>query len=114
MDRVAAAQERLWKLRRELPVELPCADCRYLWLGKCKHPAVQSYSSDPITGDIAAHPASATAARSATGSCGPEGALFAPKPSWVAGAVGLARGIKASWLVATALIAAAGILIPLL
>lgn len=84
----------MWKLRRELPVERPCADCRYLLFGNCRHPAVQSYSSDPISGVITAHPEPALAARSADGSCGPEAALFQLKPSWVAGVIGFGIGLK--------------------
>lgn len=93
----------MWKLRRELTVGLPCAQCRHLRSGDCRHPAVQSYSSDPISGEIVAHPAPALAARSEEGSCGPEAALFDPKPSWIAGAFGFVSGLK------TALVICAGV-----
>jgi hypothetical protein len=104
VDRVAAAQERLWSARRELAlVELLCADCRYLRGSKCRHPSVETYSVDPVRGGVTANPVEASFARSGNGQCGPEAALFDPKAQWQAAIVGMGIGLKRAALICTAI-----------
>jgi hypothetical protein len=100
VDRVAAAQERLWSARRELAlVEMLCADCRHLQGSKCAHPAVESYTIDPVRGRVRVAQVEAGFARSSEGQCGPEAALLDPSASWKAGAVGIAIGLKRAVLI---------------
>jgi hypothetical protein len=103
VDRVAAAQERLWAARRELSLvgEL-CADCRYLQGSKCRHPAIESYSVDPVRGNVTPNQVEASFARSGNGQCGPEAALFDPKASWKAGVQGIILGLKNAAIICAA------------
>jgi hypothetical protein len=96
VDRIAAAQDRMWKLRRELSVEIPCVGCRHLRWGNCRHPAVQAYESDPVSGQITAIPLPAKMARAEDGPCGPEGALFDPQADWTAAMFGVVHGLRMS------------------
>lgn len=91
VDRVAAARNRLSDLKRELSAsDFFCVDCRYLRGADCLHPAVKSYSADPVTGTVEMHATSARIARSEKGGCGPEAALFEPPPEPLVAA-------KAAW-----------------
>jgi hypothetical protein len=78
VDRVSAARARARIVQAELrspKVELPCVKCRY-WELVCTHPAVVEVSVNPVTGNARTKAANPEDARSETGACGPEGALF--------------------------------------
>jgi hypothetical protein len=91
VERVAQAREKLSSLKRELSAsDLFCVDCRYLKGSDCHNPAVKTYAMDPVTGTIESHPFPARAARDEKGGCGPEAALFDPRPEPLVAA-------KAAW-----------------
>jgi hypothetical protein len=78
VDRIAAARARVQEVKAELrspAVELPCIKCRYYEL-VCTHPAVAAVKANPETGTVKVQPEFAKDARSESGVCGPEGALF--------------------------------------
>ena len=78
VDRLDAARGRVRNVRAELrspAAEFPCINCRYYELA-CTHPAVSKISVSPISGKAKVVHLSGEEARSETGACGPEGALF--------------------------------------
>lgn len=78
MDRVAEARVKVQSVKAELhsgAAAFPCINCRYYEL-VCTHPAVAEFRVDPETGKGKMKPEFAKVARSETGPCGPDGALF--------------------------------------
>ena len=93
MDRVSAAKDRLRSsvFQMEELCSNPCYQCRFYEMA-CTHPAAADVRPDPVSGDVKIRAISAETARSPSGACGPEGALFEERSL---------PGQLAIWLLAT-------------
>lgn len=112
MDRVSAARGRLSQVKAELRsprVTHPCIQCRYYALD-CSHPALATFTTNPVTGSVKQTNADPDEARGVNGHCGPEGALWEARSLPGAVLVGMLRttsgkivlllssGLGLSWL----------------
>lgn len=99
MDRVTAAKDRLRSsiLQMEETCANPCYKCRYYELA-CEHPAVAEVLTDPVSGTVKIVAESADTARSPSGRCGPEGALFEERSLPGQFAIWLLATTKGRWV----------------
>lgn len=81
MDRIVVARAKFREAQAQVyspATETPCIKCRFYEFA-CRHPSVAEVTANPETGSVKLKAVDALKARSETGVCGPEGALFTPR-----------------------------------